>query len=591
MGRSKHKGHHGKKKPQHKQSKKQSKKQNKPTTPTNATPSTSQITSLTVENEGEHGVIKLTNLANTCYFNSVLQMLMSSTHFEEYLATTIMDQTGTRSNAPLSSALLEIFSLCKLQSSKKTKFKPTRALGAIRSVYPAFKGKAQHDAHELLMVLLQLLVEEEEEDDDEYTITTHPDGKITDTLFGQLTSLIRCLKCGYTKSENEVFMVISTSIVKDEEESEPLTCHAIELPDVVEREVPQTHDMKSDESPLLNNLIEDTRPQGVSIDHQKASDEDDSFPFVPEWFDIKDEFETGLISESERTEKANNDTTWQQQSKGKKKKKKGNIQYQQFETWDEFEEEIEAKLQLNNLEECLDRFFSSERVTWRCPKEFPEKRVTFSESEFEVLTLPSLNRQTSLSLSNELSLVSSDEEESSETVQEDKETKELTAGSSGLKSCLKKTPKSPKIATPLLNSTKQYVICKAPKVLCIHLKRFESGRRRRGVGKLSHSVHFDLELDISRFSTLNKESSQLMPNYELRAVVCHSGSMSFGHYTCFVSRIKDDQRQWYDVSDSEIRTVSASNVLKSQAYILLYEAVLDERNSQDSPTESGSNHD
>lgn len=379
-------------------------------------------------------------------------------------------------------------------------------------------------------------------------------------------------------------MVISASIVK-EEKNDALMSHTIDLPDVIKHAPPQTNEAKSDESPLRNNLIEDSGPQGGSITQMEAED-DDSFPFVPEWFDIKYEFESSVVlSESESTETANNDATWHQKSKGKKKKKKGNNQYQQFEPWIEIEEEIETKLQLKDLESCLERFFASERVTWRCAGEFPEKRVSFSEDNPEVFVLPALDRRTSWPSFKDFDPgPPPDDKESSEEVQDSFEEAGLflERTQSGLRSCLKKEVKRSKSPTPLMNSTKQYRICKKPKVLCIHLKRFESGRRRR-VGKLTHPVGFDLELDISRFLNLEDDSEA---NYELKAVVCHSGSLNFGHYTCFVSRWIGDRCQWYDISDSEITKVSASAVLKSQAYILLYEAIMEEQSSPESPSEA-----
>ena len=66
--------------------------------------------------------------------------------------------------------------------------------------------------------------------------------------------------------------------------------------------------------------------------------------------------------------------------------------------------------------------------------------------------------------------------------------------------------------------------------------------------------------------------SIVVSSYKLRAVVCHTGSVNFGHYTAFVSRGDGEEEQWYDVSDSDVRKATETEVLKSQAYILLYEA-------------------
>jgi ubiquitin C-terminal hydrolase len=57
--------------------------------------------------------------------------------------------------------------------------------------------------------------------------------------------------------------------------------------------------------------------------------------------------------------------------------------------------------------------------------------------------------------------------------------------------------------------------------------------------------------------------------YRLFGVVCHSGTLHGGHYTCVV---KDPDRQmWYDISDSCVNKCSESDARQFSAYILFYE--------------------
>jgi ubiquitin C-terminal hydrolase len=61
--------------------------------------------------------------------------------------------------------------------------------------------------------------------------------------------------------------------------------------------------------------------------------------------------------------------------------------------------------------------------------------------------------------------------------------------------------------------------------------------------------------------------------YDLQGVVNHHGSLSGGHYTCFIANARSNlsaQTSWTYVSDTESRAVSAEQVLSSEAYVLFY---------------------
>ena len=73
--------------------------------------------------------------------------------------------------------------------------------------------------------------------------------------------------------------------------------------------------------------------------------------------------------------------------------------------------------------------------------------------------------------------------------------------------------------------------------------------------------------------------------YSLYGVVVHGGGMQGGHYTCFTktrpmatldtpAKSKQGEQtdeQWYHASDTQVRTATETEVLKSQAYLLFYE--------------------
>lgn len=168
-------------------------------------------------------------------------------------------------------------------------------------------------------------------------------------------------------------------------------------------------------------------------------------------------------------------------------------------------------------------------------------------------------------------------------------------------------------------STKQYLISSSPVILILHLKRFEFGDHDR-IRKISHHVKFPLILDMTLFRAIKTETL-----YSLYAVVQHSQRGKYnGHYIAFVkvcpNMADDDPRwqllakaknrrtrkntqptiktdatlpddnpspsdgssniastsnstQWYRVSDTDVKTVTADEVLKVQAYLLFYERI------------------
>lgn len=162
---------------------------------------------------------------------------------------------------------------------------------------------------------------------------------------------------------------------------------------------------------------------------------------------------------------------------------------------------------------------------------------------------------------------------------------------------------------PLLNSvsrmsTKQVMLAKPPKVLCLHISR-SAFLNTGAIYKNTCQILFPEYLDVSPFSTNGTLHTQ--PNlpistptqksncfYRLMSVVVHYGSHSFGHFVAFKRRIYADQckchqctggnistsledwkcqNTWYRVSDSKVDECSVEDVLRSNPYMLLYELI------------------
>lgn len=123
-------------------------------------------------------------------------------------------------------------------------------------------------------------------------------------------------------------------------------------------------------------------------------------------------------------------------------------------------------------------------------------------------------------------------------------------------------------------AVKKIVICRLPKILIIHLKRFsydENGLRK----KLQTTVDFpliDLHVDCtnvlqqSAYKT-SQSAYKTSTEYNLFGVVNHEGSLDGGHYKAFC-RLED--HQWYTFNDSNVSDMRDTDVKRQEAYILFY---------------------
>jgi len=121
-------------------------------------------------------------------------------------------------------------------------------------------------------------------------------------------------------------------------------------------------------------------------------------------------------------------------------------------------------------------------------------------------------------------------------------------------------------------------VARPPKVLTVHLKRFQQNFNGR-LTKTSKDVEFGNILDITPYCT--EEARKKYPMiYQLFGLVVHSGSMTGGHYVAYVrKRPIRGTPAWYYFSDSVHKRLSSfAQVKKQQAYILFYQQVPPEVN-------------
>ncbi|XP_059645667.1 ubiquitin carboxyl-terminal hydrolase 18-like [Cornus florida] len=110
---------------------------------------------------------------------------------------------------------------------------------------------------------------------------------------------------------------------------------------------------------------------------------------------------------------------------------------------------------------------------------------------------------------------------------------------------------------------KRLTIRRAPNILTIALKRFQSGR----FGKLNKRVTFPETLDLRPYMSEAGDGNDI---YKLYAVVVHVDMLNasfFGHYICYA---KDFCGNWYRIDDCKVTSVELDEVLSQGAYMLLY---------------------
>ncbi|KAJ8681566.1 hypothetical protein QAD02_017358 [Eretmocerus hayati] len=113
-------------------------------------------------------------------------------------------------------------------------------------------------------------------------------------------------------------------------------------------------------------------------------------------------------------------------------------------------------------------------------------------------------------------------------------------------------------------ATKQFILERPPKVLCIQLKRFSVLG-----GKISRHIDFKSRVDMSPYVRRqgNESSGRLI--YRLTSMVTHMGvSVNCGHYTA-IAQVSSGK--FYCFDDSCVRQIGLNNVVSTNAYIMIFE--------------------
>jgi len=114
------------------------------------------------------------------------------------------------------------------------------------------------------------------------------------------------------------------------------------------------------------------------------------------------------------------------------------------------------------------------------------------------------------------------------------------------------------------NLSKRMCFERVPKMLNLHLKRFEGGFESASMRKNDIHVEFPFQLDVSPYTA---NGAAVASFYDLYAVVVHSGVLEGGHYTAYIRRAG----AWYLCDDAVILEVNEEEVRSAQAFMLFYE--------------------
>lgn len=130
------------------------------------------------------------------------------------------------------------------------------------------------------------------------------------------------------------------------------------------------------------------------------------------------------------------------------------------------------------------------------------------------------------------------------------------------------------------DSSKQLSIRRLPLVLCLHIKRFEHSLVRKMSRKINSYLHFPFSLDMTpylsssivrnrfgnRIFAFEGDEADVSTEFEIFAIVTHSGTLESGHYVTYL-RLMD---QWYRCDDAWITEVDEEIVRASQCYMVFY---------------------
>lgn len=200
------------------------------------TEETKPSSSLNKSSKAFESTVGLDNLGNTCYMNTVLQILIHTPPFiEAFLKEFTTSNSSTNINE-ITSSFYDL--LINYINESKTSFNPTKFKRTFALINPKFSGYSQQDSMEFLRTLLEDISnglnrikkkpayqeistknKTKEQLRKEYWdyFSSRENSIITDIFYGQIVNIFNCLDCGNETYSFENFLDIP--VLFDDEKS------------------------------------------------------------------------------------------------------------------------------------------------------------------------------------------------------------------------------------------------------------------------------------------------------------------------------------------------------------------------------------
>ena len=178
------------------------------------------------------GVTGLENLGNTCYMNTVLQVLAQTQDLINYMASESLQEDLSRNSPSQGQVAEEVARLLKIIWSRKFRYVSPHIFRSVVSARRRdFGGMQMHDAHEFIILLMEWLHEDLNVIEMATSPTSSPPGNslpdieaaesvwrrfrrlndsiVTRLFYGLQKSTLSCTACGLESATFETFSLLS----------------------------------------------------------------------------------------------------------------------------------------------------------------------------------------------------------------------------------------------------------------------------------------------------------------------------------------------------------------------------------------------
>ena len=118
-----------------------------------------------------------------------------------------------------------------------------------------------------------------------------------------------------------------------------------------------------------------------------------------------------------------------------------------------------------------------------------------------------------------------------------------------------------------ISALKSVIFWRLPHILIFTFNRLKTDKRCKN----NTLIHFPIQqLDMTKYVYEQTPNSPIQINYELYGIGCHFGTISTGHYTCYVK----NRNNWYFCNDDNVKQViNPIKMIDPNVYCLFYRKI------------------